>query len=278
MLQLRLIAQQQRQRFGLLDSDLHARRRFGRSIDTHLHMSQLGRVEPHRQPLRAVRRMTHLRPMPAQPARRVMRRAPAPSTDAGGVRRRERLPVASARVGVGSTAQQPARLMSVGLLARAGRRRVLRAAGSTVAGNRRRRWQPCVFAATGVAISGFDTRSGLGRCGMPPATRRRFAASGVPSESSSDGTGATLQRSAQPAADRSAPGIGAARRRGAAGRCRIAGARLRAGHRIMRCGRRGVGRRWRRRERRLGRRRRHRTDRQLRTATMRRIVGLRRCR
>ena len=33
---------------------------FGRAVDTHLHLAQFGRVKPHGQPLRAIRRMAHL--------------------------------------------------------------------------------------------------------------------------------------------------------------------------------------------------------------------------
>ena len=58
-LQLRLIAQQQGQRLGLLDGDVHPRRRVGRSIDTDFHLAEFGWGKPHGQPLRAVRCMAH---------------------------------------------------------------------------------------------------------------------------------------------------------------------------------------------------------------------------
>ena len=60
MLQLRLVAQQQGKRLGLLDCDLDACRGFGWAVDAHLHVAEFGRIEPHGQPLRAVRCMAHL--------------------------------------------------------------------------------------------------------------------------------------------------------------------------------------------------------------------------
>ena len=57
MLQLLLITQQQRQRLGLLDSDLDAGPRVGQAVDAHLDVAQFWWIEAHCQLRRAVRRM-----------------------------------------------------------------------------------------------------------------------------------------------------------------------------------------------------------------------------
>ena len=75
-LQLRLIAQQQRKGFGLLDGDLDARRRVGWTVDAHLHATEFGRVQSHRQPLRAIGHMAAATPgraPTAPPAKRSRR-------------------------------------------------------------------------------------------------------------------------------------------------------------------------------------------------------------
>ena len=55
MLQLRLITQQQGKGLGLLNCYLDTRRGVGWAVDAHLHVTEFGRIEPHGQPLRAVR-------------------------------------------------------------------------------------------------------------------------------------------------------------------------------------------------------------------------------
>ena len=54
-LQLRLVAQQQRQGLRTLHGDIHLRRRIRRAVDANLHLTQLGRLQPQGHALSATR-------------------------------------------------------------------------------------------------------------------------------------------------------------------------------------------------------------------------------